>query len=296
MGYSQKLPISELNVGVVDRNGIFVGEKHYTARPTNSLLNLWIAKTPANGGPALPLSNALSISKNPRPKRECSEALGYLYASNNDLQHSALETLITSSIYTGGNGGGVYILPANLWQTAIVFAVRRLIRPTWLNDRDQFLQPLQPLNDTFRSDCLVWMLFNGSNLTAGANGLHWNGRDWSLVNHFIPFTEAEVGAAGRLKSDFMVQYMANMTFTPEAQSVLDAGRKLFQRFHATQFPRKISDEFKLGRPDAGWYQVRRALEAYGDTEVTNFGMMKTAYIALSEKLRPMVFSLGFLPK
>ncbi len=292
---SQKEPVSEIEVGIVDRGGTFIGEKRYVARPTSALLNRWIAKTPPTGGPALPLSNALKVSKNPRPKRQYPGAIGYLYASNNDLQHSALETLITSSIYTGGNGGGVYVLPENLWQVAIVFAVRRLIKPTWLNDRDQFLQPSQPLNDEFKSDCLVWMLFNGSNLTAGADGLHWNGRDWSLVNHFIPFTEVDVGATGRFQSDFMVQYVAGMTFSPEAQAVLNEGREIFRRFHATQFPRKIRDELKLGRPDAGWYQVRRALQAYADTELTDFDPMKKVYFALSEKLRPMVFSLGFLP-
>jgi len=290
-----KVPITELEVGVVDRRGMIVGEKRYVARPTSSLLNVWIARTPAKGGPALPLSNALNVSKNPRPKREHPEAIGYLYASNNDLQHSALETLITSSIYTGGNGGGVYILKENLWQVAIVFAVRRLIKPTWLNDRDQFLQPTQPLSDAFKSDCLVWMLFNGSNLTAGADGLQWNGQNWSLTNHFIPFTEAEIGVVGRFRSDFMARYVSTMAFTPEALAVLEAGRALFRRFHAIQFPRKLKDEFKLGRPDVGWYQVRRALEAYSDTDLTDFAPFKASYAALSKKLRPMVFSLGFLP-
>jgi hypothetical protein len=288
--------LSELSVGVVDKNGGFVGEKEYVARPTETLLNSWMPKLYANGPPALPLSNALKVSRNPRKKQQCLDSIGYLYASNNDLQHSAFETLITSSIYTGGNGGGVYIVPDNLWQAAIVFSVRRLIKPTWLNDRDQFLQPSQPLSEEFRSDCLAWMLFNGSNLTAGADGLRWNDRDWSLVNHFVPFAEAEVGVNGRYESDFMVRYMAGLAFSPEAHAVLDEGRKLWARFHATQFPRKIRDEFKLGRPDAGWYQVRRSLEAYGDTQLTDFEPFKAAYAALSEKLRPMVFSLGFLPQ
>jgi hypothetical protein len=292
---SYELPVSEVATGAVDRLGNLVGEKLYVARPTTSLLNLWMGKTPPNGGPALPLSNALKVSKNPRPKRELIGAVGYLYASNNDLQHSAIETLITSSIYTGGNGGGVYLLPENLWQAAIVFSVRRLIKPTWLNDRDQFLQPSEQLTDEFKSDCLVWMLFNGSNLTAGADGLRWNDRDWSLVNHFVPFTEREVGAKGRLESDFMIRYIADKSFSSEAQAVLDQGRKLWTRFHGTDFPRKIRDEYKLGRPDAGWYQIRRALEAYGDTALTDFDPFKTAYAALSAKLRPMVFTLGFLP-
>ncbi len=104
------------------------------------------------------------------------------------------------------------------------------------------------------------MLFNGSNLSAGADGLHWNQRDWSLVNHFIPFTEKEVGAKARFESDFMVRHMAGMALSPEAKAVLGEGRHLWRRYHATQFPRKIRDELKLGRPDAGWYQIRKALE------------------------------------
>ena len=194
-----------------------------------------------------------------------------------------------------GSGRGFFVNEQNLWQAAIVFSVRRLIKPTWLNDRDQFLQPSAPLPDEFKSDCLVWMLFNGSNLSAGADGLHWNGRDWSLVNHFIPFTETEVGASGRFESDFMARHIAGMTFSPEATAVLDEGRKLWRRFHATSFPRKIRDELKLNRPDAGWYQVRKALEAYGDTELTDFDPFKVAYARLGEKLRPQVYELGFLP-
>lgn len=292
---SQRMPLSEAPVGAFDRLGNLVGEKLYVARPTETLLNLWMDKTPPNGGLALPLSNALKVSKNPRPKRQLVGALGYLYASNNDLQHSSIETLITSSIYTGGNGGGIYLTQDNLWQAAIVFSVRRLIKPTWLNDRDQFLQPSQPLTDEFQSDCLVWMLFNGSNLTAGADGLRWNDRDWSLTNHFIPYTEAEVGAKARFESDFMVRYMKGMAFSPEAQAVLNEGQKLWTRFHETSFPSKIRQEYKLNRPDAGWYQVRRALEAYSDTELTDFDPFKAAYGALSEKLRPKVYELGFLP-
>jgi hypothetical protein len=61
------------------------------------------------------------------------------------------------------------------------------------------------------------------------------------------------------------------------------------------FPRKIRDELKLNRSDAGWYQVRKALEAYGDTELTDFDPFKAAYTALGNKLRPMVYQLGFLP-
>ena len=223
--------------------------------------------------------------------------VGFLYASNNDLQHAGQETLIASSIFTGGNGGGLYIIPDNLWQAAIVFSVRRLVKPTWLNDRDQFLQPNGELTEEFKTDCLVWMLFNGSNLTAGANDLEWNGKKWSIVNHFIPYTEEEVGAPDRFESDFMVQYMEDKEFSQEATAVLDAGRLLWQAYFAHTDVRTVRDELKLNRPDVGWYQIRKALQARnasGDFPPVSFKSFEIVYKALTEKLQPMVYKLGFL--
>ncbi|MGO4196578.1 hypothetical protein AB4Z13_14540 [Rhizobium sp. YAF28] len=292
---SKKDLISDITANALDRAGTLIAEKTFAVHPASSFLNAWIVAPKARGELALPLSNAFTPSRNPRRKLWCEGALGYLFAGNNDLQNASTGTVLTSSIYTGRNGGGTFVTPDNLWQAAIVFSVRRLIKPTWLNDRDQFLQPSKPLTDEFKSDCLVWMLFNGSNLTAGTDGIHWNDQDWSLVNHFIPFSEAEVGVKGRFESNFMVRHVKGMAFSPEGQAVLNEGRKLWTRFHATSFPRKIRDEYKLGRPDAGWYQIRRALEAYADTELTDFDPFKAAYAALTAKLRPQVYAFGFLP-
>ena len=253
-------PISSVPVRILDRDGKEVGEKVYDVRPNTQLLNVWINKPAARGGPALPLQNAITVSKNPREKQQCAGSIGFLYASNNDLQHAGQETLITSSIFTGGNGGGAYILPANLWQVAVVFTVRQLIPDTWQNHNDQFTKPTGELDDEFRSDCLAWMLFHGKNLTAGADGIRWRDQDWSLVNHFVPFSERELGVPGRFESDFMVRYVEGQNFSAEAQAVLDAGRDLWRRFWQINFTRAIRSELKLNRPDAGWYQVRKALE------------------------------------
>ncbi len=281
----------------LDKSGNVVGEKAFFRINERAFLSEWIVRPRSNKTNALPLKNALSP---PGPTRDlrgdkwADNAIGSMLSNSNMPQKTAIMTALFSSGYC--NAGAFFVTPDNLWQSAIVFSVRRLIKPTWLNDRDQFLQPSEPLTDEFKSDCLVWMLFNGSNLTAGADDLRWNERDWSLTNHFIPFTEVEVGAKGRFESDFMVRHMAGMVFSPEARTVLDEGRKLWARFHAIQFPRKIRDEYKLGRSDAGWYQIRKALEAYADTELTDFEPFKAAYKALGDKLRPMVYELGFLPR
>jgi hypothetical protein len=289
-------PVNRIDTTAINRAGEVVAEKTFYRELPRAPLAEWIVRPRSNKTPALPLRDALTPTdrtKDVRGRYWADGAIGSMICKGNDFQNASTATALLSSGYN--SAGAFFVTPENLWKAAIVFAVRRLVKPTWLNDRDQFLQPALPITDEFKSDCLVWTLFNGSNLTAGADGLNWNGREWSLVNHFIPFTESEIGAPGRFQSDFMAQYIKGMNFSAQALDVLEQGRVIFQRFHATQFPRKIRDEFRIGRPDAGWYQVRRALDAYQDTEPTNFDPIKAAYAALGEKLRPLVFSLGFLP-
>ncbi|MEM7242146.1 MAG: hypothetical protein AAF429_08170 [Pseudomonadota bacterium] len=293
---SKRSAINEVGVVALDRDGTIVSEKSFINIENSRLLATWVPRPATNKSPAVPLKGAIlpaTAKADVRGTRWSDDAIGWFNCAGNDLQQAAKLTMMLSSGF--GSGRGYFVNSENLWKAAIVFSVRRLIKPTWLNDRDQFLQPSQPLSDDFKSDCLVWMLFNGSNFTAGADGLRWNDQDWSITNHFVPFTEAEVGAKARFESDFMVQYIADMIFSPEAQAVLDEGRKLFQRFHATSFPNKIRQEFKLGRADVGWYQVRRALEVFSETEFTDFDEFKAAYANLTTKLRPQVFELGFLP-
>lgn len=293
----KRTPIAEITVEVLNKKAEQIGEKKFYHLPSTSYLNVWMDKPATNDELALPLSNALKVSSNPRLKKACDNMLAYLYASNNDLQHAGQETCITSSIFTGGNGGGLYIKAENLWQAAVVFTMRLLVKHTWINHSDQFLQPTGELTGEFKTDCLLWMLFHGKNLTASANDIEWNGKKWSLVNHFIPFTEAEVDAPDRFESDFMVQYLADKPLSPEAQAVLNAGRVLWKAYFAHTDVRTVRDELKLNRPDVGWYQVRKALEkrnASGDVRPVAFGPFEQAYQTLSDKLRPQVFSLGFL--
>lgn len=292
---AKKVPASSIHTTALDKTGLILGYKTFYRKETQPLLSAWIVRPRSNQQDALPLKNAITpttSTKDVRGDKWADGAIGSMICFGNDLQHASTGTALLSSGY--GNAGAFFITPDNLWQAAVVFAVRRLIRPTWLNDRDQFLQPTCELSAAFKIDCLIWMLFNGSNLSAGADGLVWNGKPWSLVNHFIPFTEEEVAASGRFQSDFMAAHLKKLKPSKEARQVLDEGRKLWTTYHATRFEKKIRDTFKLNRPDAGWYQIRKALEANSDTHPIDFDPFKTAYDTLSQKLRPLVYEYGFL--
>jgi hypothetical protein len=295
-----KTPITEISVDVLDKNAQAIGEKIFVNIPNTRLLTNWIGRQKSNQVDALPLINALTPTTKTtgvRRTKWADGAIGHILIGGNDLQHAEQQTAVFSSVHSIGHAGGFFITAENLLQAVAVFSVRKLIRPTWLNDRDQFLQPTEPLSDEFKTDCLIWTLFNRGNLTAGADDLEWNGKKWSLVNHFIPFTEAEVDAPDRFESDFMVQYLADKTLSPEAHAVLDAGRVLWKAYFAHTDPRTVRDELKLNRPDVGWYQIRNALarrNASSDIAPISFSPFEAAYQVLSDKLRPLVFELGFL--
>ena len=284
-----------IHTQVLDKNGLALGEKKFYLENEQAPLSEWIVRPRSNKQAALPLKNAITpttSNKDVRGDKWADGAIGSMIVFGNDMQHAAQGTALLSSGY--GNAGAFFVTPENLAQAAVVFAVRMLIPHTWQNHNDQFLQPNQALNEPFPTDCLIWMLFSGKNLSAGADGLEWQDKKWSLVNHFIPFTEAEVGARGRFESNFMSEYLRQCQLSAEAKAVLDAGRVLWRRYHASQFEKKIRDEFKLGRADVGWYQIRKALEANSEHEAVDFAAFKAAYEALSSKLRPQVFELGFL--
>jgi hypothetical protein len=285
--------IKDVETKVYDIELKYLRQKTFYNREASTYLNKWVLRPRPNLETRIALKNAVSpYSKSANLDKWSDHALAYMWCQNNDLQHSGQQTALFSSIW--GDGHGFYVNSSNLLMSAMAFSVRQLISHTWLNHNDQFLQPNLAPDLEFQTDCLVYMLFAGKNLSAGADGLEWNGRTWSLVNHFVPFTEEEVGAKERFESNFMSGYLRGRELSAEAQNVLDEGRELWRAFHATTMPRSIRDEFKLGRADAGWYQIRKSLEANKDNKQTDFSDFKTAYEGLSNKLRPQVYSLGFL--
>ena len=287
---------NKIALEIIDKTGNNIGEKTFYNLPKDTYLNVWLKRLAPENFTVIPLKNAVSpYTASKAYTKWRSDALGYIWCKSNDLQNSNTQTVLFSSPY--GDAHGFFVNSQNLWQSAVIFTVRRLIKKTWINDRDQFLQPTYHLTDAFKHDCLIWMLFNGSNLTASANGLEWNDKTWSIVNHFIPFSEEEVNAADRFESDFMVQYLSELQLSNEATAVMTAGKALWCAYFDHTPPYNVREELKLNRPDVGWYQIRNALKKRneeGTHPPVDFTEFETAYKQLGNKLRPQVFNLGFL--
>jgi hypothetical protein len=294
-----KAKIDEIVCDAYDSNALRVGEKKFYHLPNSAFLSEWMPRTKKNKIDAVPLINAVTPPKSEhvRNTKWSDGAIAHFFCNGNDLQNAGTMTAIFSSVSSIGHAGGYFITDETLWKAAVIFSVRRLIKKTWINDRDQFLQPDKTLTEDFMTDCLIWMLFNGSNLTSGANNIRWNNKQWNIVNHFVPFTETEVGSPERFESDFMSDYLSKKSLSPQAKAVLESGKDIWKCYFSAPNVFKVREEFKLNRSDVGWYQVRNALEhrEQNQDEVKDLvASLDKSYKDLTNKLIPQVFEFGFL--
>ena len=188
--------------------------------------------------------------------------------------------------------------------------MRLCIAATWLNDRDQFLFPDDgwSSDENFIGNCLTYFLFHGQNRISAEYG----------VNHWIPFTEEDVGAQDCYDSHFMSDFLAGKIKTPgddlfareaqmaftistEAKAVLDAGKKLWRYYHTQS----------KANPNASYYDIRKFFQGMKTTAKGKEQMnptsndekynellagLKAAMKKLAAKIEPKVYEYGFLRK
>lgn len=261
--------------------------------------------------------------------------LGFMSNGRNDFQNQNLVYIINKKEQMP-TPRGWWITPNNLIVMSIFLAVRKSIPATWLNDRDQFLFP----NDRWKNDmefqanCLIYTLFN-NNIQSNIG-----------TNHWIPFTEDEVGAQEASDSHFMSNFLHGKTaavdmettkvkvvpleqdmfaaeplaaakiqapstdeekfiplehLTPEAKSVMDAGRELWRYYHRQPG----------ANPNASLYDIRLHFQGYKTTKSGKVQMntessdahymkliteLRNALQILAKSIEPKVYEYGFLLK
>jgi hypothetical protein len=195
----------------------------------------------------------------------------------------------------------------NLITTCVYFTVRKIIDHTWINHNDQFLFPNDgwKADREFRYDCLAYTLFQEKNNIQSKHG----------INHWIPFTEAEVNARSKFKSNFMTDFIAGkiertngdlfsngkkqrkIIFSAEAKAVFNAGRALWRYYHSQKKMNvnaslyDIREHFQ-GRNDKGKMNNKSDDETYNEL----IGDLRSALKILAKKIEPKVYEYGFLKK
>jgi hypothetical protein len=256
------MKISKLDV--LDKNLNVVSQKTINIVHSSKYLNKWISRPKANKDFAIPLKNTLSPAYSSYHSSCWSDnAIGYFFCNGNDMTASIKGTCLLSSVYS--NPHGMYVNAKNLLQVAMVYAVRRTKQYSWDVKADTFYQPFNTPSSSFALDCLIFMLFDGMNLSASSIDLEWGGVKYDLINHFIPFSEVQVGCPTTFKSNFMSSFLANIlsinSLSTEAQEVYDEGLVVWKDYFKGVYTPAIIEKYHLYTPDVGWYQISGATGA-----------------------------------
>ena len=194
------------------------------------------------------------------------------------------KVVLTNKIYTGHHHYPK-IFAKNIIPYLVFFSVRKCIEHTWINHNYQFNFPSDEWkwDKEFISDSIIFALFNGKNNISAENG----------VNHFIPFTEQQVGCKKSFKSHFMSDFLQgkiklesyNDLFTEKkdenikvelsliAQSVYDSALELWKYYHLQS----------MANPNASFYDIRKYFQGKSN------GKMKTK--ASDETYNELIFDL-----
>lgn len=206
------------------------------------------------------------------------------------------------------------ITKENMINILSFFAARRLITgdmSNWVNCKDEYMIPNieDSLYKEWEKDCIVYSLFNtASNQSAlrDINGV-------TMKNEFFFMSEQEMLdlANGKFNREdinedvaldienyggdrFVYKKLQEITLSEEAQVVLDKARELVKlSFNSRELFNQMHPEYQINCWDAGWYQIKGLLKEFHKEELEEFNKL---YKKLEDKMRPMVYDLGFLKK
>ncbi|ELB7665081.1 hypothetical protein RH750_000540 [Campylobacter upsaliensis] len=286
---AQPQAIKNITLDIFNDSGAGLGKKKfYTMQNTTANIGKWIAGYRIKNPPL---------------------HLAMLNSGRVDFQN---QKLVYIKHYVGDESHALTLTLTNLIPCAVFFAVRHCIPHTWINHNDQFLNPNKKWEkDTeFHSDCLIFMLFHGKNRITSKEG----------INHFIPFSEKELGAAEAFESHFMLEFIQGkikisnkkkkgqqefnfqsdeledtfiptkpLEFSHEAKEVFKAAKELFKHYHE-----QAKDETNYN-PNAALYDIKAHFQGFNDKGKMN-PPQKAKDEAYKDKLGELNYALKNLAK
>lgn len=289
----KQIPIDsqEILLDVYNKSAEKVAEKTFHIVNSDEALNKWAPRS-RNVKKFPPMCSALKIGRDNKDRndRVAENFLAGLMVKGNDFLNQN-STAILSGPYA--SHAGFSITPENFERAMIIHMVRRLPKATWLNDRDQFMQPTKKLPAEFVADAVIWSLFAPSNQTVSLRNVEYEGEKYRIANNFYPFMLSEIKnwhctspeirmqVARACEDRFAAIWLKNHELSIESQAILSSARAIYRKFYAELENLDVM-RWKITDWDAGWYQIRMALGATIDLS------------ALSKKLLPQIYDLGFL--
>lgn len=230
--------------------------------------------------------------------RTCAGALGFINFHSNCVEKNAQYVGLFSLPCTDQ---GFNILPENFDRIVSGFAARRVIDDTVWNHRDCYMAPninhSQYIN--WLHDCYVLSMFESKSHQTSIKG-EVDGEEYEFVNQFYPLTKEEtydllsLQKKANFKND--ARYIRSSgkldELTPEGQAVLDAFKACLKASASARSEyAKDNPTLQVARWDCGWRQLKGLFAEACPEELK---VLKERFNVLKDKMRPLVYELGFL--
>jgi hypothetical protein len=296
-------------VDLVDGSVVECGEKTIYNTDGIATASDW-AKEPVKGLKTFDVPN-LSSGITVRDKdnnlgRNFQNNLGYFSNGGNNVDQNMQMAALFSSAY--GNGHGHGINAANFDRCAALFAARKLVEKNWVNSKDEYLAPNtdHPKWAEFVGDSLIFSIFHSSSNQSSLRNVAYRGTVWDIENEWFFMPR---GAISQMAFDngnsqclhdsisgteerFMYKHMQGRDFSDEASLVLSFGMRIVtETFRFRETFNINHPEYQVNNWDAGFYQLKAICKEYSPAFLKH---LNEVFKRLSDKMRPMVYELGFL--
>lgn len=253
------------------------------------------------------LANSLKVSDKDN-QRLLPNSIGSICVLSNDVAHNGQGVAIFSSIQTQGTACiSNSIIPQNFGKCISLFSARKLIVGNWINDKDEYLAPNTEDENykEFENDSIIYSLFNTSSNQSSLRNIDYKGKKWNIKNEFFFMSKDEMSKlANENRNDecyndactstdrFVFAYLKGIELSEEAQVVLEKAKEIVRKtFKYRRIYNNEHPEYQINNWDCGWYQVKALAKEYAPADLKEFIEL---YKKLSDKMRPMVYALGFL--
>lgn len=239
--------------------------------------------------------------------RGIKDALGYFLNAGNNLVGNAKGVALFSLPYSGANGFS--IIPENFTKVMGLFTARALITSNWVTDKDEYMKPNinHPEYNQWLLDCVIFALFNSKSNQSSLRNILYKGKKWDIKNEFFFMSKEEImELANEYNNDdcyldatisdnrFVYKFIEQHKeqFSKDAWDVYEKACELMRKsFNCRQLFNSEHPEYQVNNFDASWYQIKPILKEYFSKDLKDFGGL---YKDLSERMKPLIYELGYL--
>lgn len=288
-----------------------ISEKELPSFNSISTANSWIRENIKYKKIDFPqLSSALNVKQKGGGAWE-ENAIGFFYNAGNSVETNATNQALSTAPHHGAAQGFPF-KKEDIGKVLSTFTARKLITSNWSNSKDEYLKPKLDSEKflIYSGDSIVYSLFNSSSNQSSLRQVNYKDQLWDIKNEFFWMSVdkmkelADQNGYDELYNDARTssdRHVYKLLFgeeriydklSPDAKAVLDKATELVER---SMEVRQVmaNDENHLNSWDAGYAQLKLAWKEYFQEEFKEFRQL---YKALEDRIRPLVYELGFLKK